>query len=351
MPDLDSGHIFLTTLAPIRDGTCADGHGSWRQRVRNALMELPTAQQSPATIKSGMTSPFARNMRTHLARMFVLDDVVYNGREGHDAIASTLRSLTGDKDAGNPAIPQHTDFLNCSYLVFCADIDAVIVDGAPLPTTLTAAEQRDVRRSYAMELWRTMGEELSAIYSNCVGFDDIDTAEKFADYLDRCHVETTMPFHDYYIDDPSGAFHRLPLKALAAAVGIPAIVTLLALLWALFTSAPMPVVGGNPIWTVLIGGAVTFGAFVASVRYAIANGEKPLPPGPYDDLRSVLKALYVQQSFADLVIDMQGASPEEIHAAYGRWSAAHRPADVTGPSQPPGIIETPRAARPTEGAA
>ena len=34
-----------------------------------------------------------------------------------------------------------------------------------------------------------MEDELRAVYSNCVGFDSVDSAEDFATYLDRCHVE------------------------------------------------------------------------------------------------------------------------------------------------------------------
>lgn len=344
MPDLDTGHIFLTTLAPIKDGTCLDAEGksthtSYRQMIRNALVELPVARQSPATEDQTFDSPFSRNLRTHLARMFVLDDVVYNGREGHDAIVSSLKALTGDKAGANPALPQHTDYLNCSYLVFCAEVDAVTRDGAPLPTTLSAAEQTEVRRSYAEELWRTMGAELRVIYRNCVGFDAVTDAKGFADYLERCHVETTMPFHDYYIGDVTGAFHRLPLKALAATVLIPALVALIALVLAVIGWHPGWM--GNPFWWIVIAGGLACLAFVGSVKYAIANGEKPLPPGPYDDLPSVLKALYVQQRFSDLAIDLQGATPDQIHAAFGAWTRQHKPADRSGPTQVPGVIRTP----------
>ncbi|MEO1557842.1 MAG: hypothetical protein AAFS01_15530, partial [Pseudomonadota bacterium] len=136
MPDLDSGHIFLTTFAPIRDsGADPDKHTSFTQDVRIALASLPTALQSPATQKIGVNSPFARNTRTHLARMFVLNDVVYNGRVGKNALAA---SVSGD----DPATIQKVDRLNTSYLVFCADIDAVEVDGDPLPRTLTPEDQK-----------------------------------------------------------------------------------------------------------------------------------------------------------------------------------------------------------------
>ena len=82
MPDFDSGHIFLTTLAPIRDSASdKQMHTSYTQAARIALAKLPTALQSPATQKTDVNSPFARNRRTHLARMFVLNDVVFNGRK------------------------------------------------------------------------------------------------------------------------------------------------------------------------------------------------------------------------------------------------------------------------------
>ena len=77
MPDLDSGHIFLTTLAPIKVGKADGTNTSFEQQVRTALAELPTALQSPATQKIGLNSPFSRNKRTHLARMFVLSNVIY----------------------------------------------------------------------------------------------------------------------------------------------------------------------------------------------------------------------------------------------------------------------------------
>jgi len=341
MPDLDSGHIFLTTLAPIKEGAPTAGHASYRQRIRKALVELPTAQQSPATVDSGLTSPFARNRKTHLARMFVLDDVIYNGREGHDAIASSLKGAMGDAAAANPALPQHVDHLTCAYLVFCADIDAITKEGNTLPTKLLDNSQRAVRRAYAEELWHTMGAELADIYGNCEGFDGVDSAGAFADYLEKCHVETTMPFHDYYIDDVSGAFHRLPVGVLATCVGVPALITLAALVCALFGVQDMPVVGGLPLWTLLGGILVTALAFWVAVRYAIGNGEKPLPPAKYDDLPSVLKALYVQQRFSDLAIDLQGATPADIHAQFGDWLTQHQPADRTAPTQAPGVINTP----------
>ncbi|MEQ3710674.1 MAG: hypothetical protein ABNH38_03465 [Tateyamaria sp.] len=333
MPDLDSGHIFLTTFAPIRDTAAnPDKHTSFTQDVRIALASMPTALQSPATEKIGVNSPFARNTRTHLARMFVLNDVVYNGRLGKNALAA---SVSGD----NPATIQEVDRLNTSYLVFCADIDAVEVDGAPLPHTLGPEDQKRVRASYAAKLWETMEDELRAVYSNCVGFDSVNSAEDFATYLDRCHVETTMPFHDYYLKMP--AFNRLPLKLLLAAVGVPLFYALLGLILRIFGVMEMPVFGTNTLLALIFGGIATVAIGFAAVRYAIHNGEKPLPPGEYDDLPSVLKSLYLQRAFSDFYVESQGADDADLHARFGAFLKQHKPSDRSGPTQAPGVIGAP----------
>lgn len=335
MADLDSGHIFLTTFAPIKDSAKGgQKHASYTQDVRVALAKLPTALQSPATKEIARPSPFARNTRTHLARMFVLNDTIYNGRVGKNALWA---AITRDP----PEVPKPVDRLNTSYLVFCADIDAVEEDGQPLPKTLSPTEQRRVRDAYARKLWETMGEELRDIYSNCEGFDDVTTAQDFANYLNRCHVETTMPFHDYYLKLPT--FNHLPLWVLAAAIGIPAVWTLFALLLRLLGYLDMPVGPDiSSLASAVIGAVLTGVAGFGVVKYVNANGAKPLPPAQYDDLPSVLKALYMQQKFTDFAIEAQGISPKDLHAQFGAFLDTHKPSDRSGPTQRPGVVSTPK---------
>ncbi|WP_298854300.1 hypothetical protein [uncultured Ruegeria sp.] len=333
MPDLDSGHIFLTTLAPIKPGAPKDDpQTSFEQRARIALAEMPTAHQSPATEHTKFNSPFARNTRTHLARMFVLNDVVYNGRNTQNPLVARL------KGSPPPVIPQHVDQLNTPYLVFCADVDAVMKDGEPLPTNLSVEQQREVRASYSRKLWDTMEEELCAVYSNCYGFEEVNSAEQFAEYLDKCHVETTMPFHDYYLELPK--FHNLPLMQLIIGAAAPlAIGLLLFVLW-LFGAENVPFTGLSSLATALI--FVALGLFLAVlfVRYAIRNGEKPLAPAKYDDLPSVLKSLYLQQKFADFFIESQGKSNVELHTAFGEFMAEHEPLTTGTKTQKPGVISS-----------
>jgi hypothetical protein len=335
MPDFDSGHIFLTTLAPIRDSEKEEHkHTSFTQDVRIALAKMPTALQSPATEKIGVPSPFARNRRTHLARMFVLNDTIYNGRVGKNAIWA---AITRDP----PEIPKEVDRLNTSYVVFCADIDAVEEDGAPLPKELSPTQQRRVRDAYARMLWETMGDELRDVYVNCEGFENVETAQDFADYLNRCHVETTMPFHDYYLKMP--AFNNFPLKWALAAIAVPLLFSLAALLLRIFGVMTMPGPGTDTLGTFVIGMIVTGIVAIAVIGYALKNGSKPLPPGEYDDLPSVLKALYMQQKFADFAVEQQGASAKELHASFGAFLAEHKPSDRNGPTQAPGVVRTGRA--------
>ena len=334
MPDLDSGHIFLTTLAPIRNSAAGDhNHTSFTQAVRTALAKLPTALQSPATEKTAINSPFAENKHTHFARMFVLNDAIYNGRVGKSALAAFV-------SRDNTAIAQPVDRLNTSYLVFCADIDAVEEDGNLLPDNLTSTQQRHVREAYARELWGTMEKELCEIYTNCEGFEGVRTAQDFADYLNRCHVETTMPFHDYYLDLPK--FNSLPVWGLLAGVGLPLLYALVGLIWRLAGAMQEPVFGMDSLAAFIIGLIATGIAGFVAVRYVFMNGEKPLPPGKHDDLPSVLKALYLQQKFADFAVEAQGETDEDLHRNFGTFLDTHKPSDRSDPTQRPGVIGTPK---------
>ncbi|PKP65260.1 MAG: hypothetical protein CVT86_03330, partial [Alphaproteobacteria bacterium HGW-Alphaproteobacteria-8] len=158
MPNFDAGSYFLTTLAPIRKGATVDLDGStvsFQQRLAITLATLPTALQSPATEKTGVQSPFARSLRTHLCRFAIIDDAVYNGRPPRNPV---LTSLFGP----DPIIADEPDRLNAAYLMFTAEIDAVTQDGAPLPATLSPSEQDAVRDAWARDIWDKAPDEVAA---------------------------------------------------------------------------------------------------------------------------------------------------------------------------------------------
>lgn len=334
MPNFDAGRYFLTVLAPIRDGAGPDGV-SHRHALRLALATLPTALQSPATEAIGLNSPFARNRRNHLARFAVLDDLIFNGAMPVDPI---LGRLTGR----DPIQPGPVDRLGTAFLLFTAELDAVTEDGAPLPASLTAAQQDAVRDAYAATLWATMEAELRRIFRHCHGFDGVESAEGFARYLARCQVETTMPFNDYYTTPV--ALPSLPLKALAAAVLVPLAVLLLAVLGWLAGAETVPLVsvladwrpGPTVPWALLATGAAAFGAY----RFIMARGQRPLPPAQDATLPEVLKALYLQRQFTHFAEAQQGADPAALHAAFGAFLDRHRPL-ATEPTQQPGVVTVP----------
>ena len=332
MPDFDSGHIFLTALAPILPGAPAHNpRHSHEQRARIALAALPTAKQSPATQASNFNSPFARNRQNHFVRLFVLNNVVYNGRTPENPIVGLVRRT-------NLLTPQPIDRLKASYVVFCADVDAVMAEGEPLPEQLNPSQQQAVRAAYARRLWDTMAEELARIYSNCYGFDGVETADDFAAYLERCHVETTMPFHDYYLDKPQ--FHTIPLVPLAGIVALPFLLALVSLISALFGASSLPLLGWPPFPTWLISTLCGTALAFILVRYILHKGEKPVPPAEFDDLPSVLKALYIQQKFADFFAENQGLPPAKLQAAFADFVQTHQPENRDQHTQKPGVISS-----------
>ncbi len=338
MPNFDAGTYFLTTLAPVRDGAVEDVDGacvSFQQRLRATLATLPTAQQTPATVRIGLQSPFARSLRTHLCRFAVIDDAVYNGRDPRDPIVGRLKG-------SDPLTPDAPDRLNCAYLLFAAEVDAVTEDGAALPATLSEVEQDAVRDAYARHLWAAMEPELRAIYQNCVGFEGVEDGDGFADYLRRCQVETTMPFHDYWTTAPK--LRTLPVALLAAAVGVPLVLAALGLVgWLLHLSAT-PLLGlvldAPPGITLLSMGALAGLALSWARRRVLERGDMPFPPQPDASLPGVLKALHLRERFADFAIARQGDDPATLHAAFGAFLKAEKPQDLTGPTQPPGVVRT-----------
>jgi hypothetical protein len=333
MPNFDAGRYFLTVLAPIRSG---DENGvSHRHSLRTALDLLPTALQSPATRKIGLNSPFSRNLRTHLARFAVIDDVVFNG-------ASPIDPILGRINGRDPINPGLSDGLATAYLMFTAETDAVLQDGAPLPATLTPSEQDAVRDSYAGRLWETMADDLRGIFRHCHGFETVDSAESFAHYIARAQVETTMPFNDYYTSPP--VLPLLPIKAIAAVVLVPLAVLLLALLGWLVGAHSVPVISLIADWRP---GPALFWAFAATVAalalvytYILMQGAKPLPPATDASLPEVLKALHLQRQFTAFAEGHQVLDATELHAAFGRFLDRNRPLEAQ-PTQVPGVISSP----------
>lgn len=139
MPNQNGSVYGLTILSPIIDDEKATP--SHDLQIRSYL----------ATLSTGEESPFALAPGTHLARLVVMDDVIY---------------------VGAPAIEEH---LQSKYLVFESNCDGDL-DG------------------YLLGLATAVPQHLDAIWSHCVGYPGSANPQAFVDYIKACQIETTFYF-------------------------------------------------------------------------------------------------------------------------------------------------------------
>ncbi|MCE2837460.1 MAG: hypothetical protein LW834_10945 [Cyanobium sp. 49614_E6] len=326
MPNFDGGHYFLTALIPVRQGLTTDPAGTNRilshvHAIKEVLASLPTENQDPygsaeANLAEGMltTAPFSRDLRTHLARMVVIDDVAYNGRQNQDAIRTAILGP-------NPVLTEAVDHLPWPYLAFISDFDAADGNAATLTT-------------YLRGLWSVMGYELGAIFEHCQGFDPAAGEASFVALIEKGQIETTMSFNDYYWSGQGQGESRLwqgaggPVSRTREAL-LPPGLALLAL-------------GLLAFWSGLRGGLLLLALLAALsaaiywlYRRVLSLGFAPFPTAPRSDLPSVLKALYLQRRFIRFMVDQQGQPPEALKAAFADFVAEHRPHDPSAPTQKP----------------
>jgi hypothetical protein len=320
----DGGHCFLTAVMPIKTDEVVNSSGmrsSPVHMVRDALATLPTAHQSPATRSVAKDSPFARSVKTHFARMAVIDDVIFNGRVATNTITDAIVNLISGKTSWTT--PERVDQLPCPYLMLAIDCDA-----------RKEAELRD----YLCETWRTMAEDLEPIFSHCFRYSEEATSpDGFADYVLRCRVETTMPFNDYWTTPP-------PLPSLSlATVAIVALVAgglVAAALYVLFVRMLDPDHSTLARTAMIIALTLSFVAagLYAAYRLVMVRGSRPFPAAPDSDLPSVLKALYLQRALIWFATVLQGAPPDRLYQAFGAFLDTVRPSDPASPTQAPGNI-------------
>lgn len=137
-----NGQIYgLTILSPIKQGGLIDvGHAT---ALRWYLAGLPRDH----------TSPFAQLSSTHLARLVVMDDVVY---------------------VGAPACEEH---LKSRYLVFETNFDGDL-------------------DTYLSRMVRELPDFVEAVWSHCVGYPGVADTAQWVAYMKKCQIETTFFFAD-----------------------------------------------------------------------------------------------------------------------------------------------------------
>ena len=75
-------------------------------------------------------------------------------------------------------------------------------------------------------------------------------------------------------------------------------------------------------------------------------GNEPFPTAPDSDLKSVLKALYLQQKFSDFAIENQGVNDAALYKNFGEFLNKHKPDDLDNATQQPGVIKSSSGAKP-----
>ena len=339
MPNFDGGHYFLTVLAPVRTEPLPDfkdQEGYTRSHptaLAQRLALLPTGRQSDGLPSDAWPSPFSRNTLNHFTRFAIIEDPHFNGRVSGDALVTAVAGALNLK-SGQPLRAQPDDRLTTPFLLFAADFDA---------QGLSAAEGL---RAYATALWTTMANELTSVFAHCYGFEKVDSADTFHDYLRKCQIETTRPFNDYWADGlkAGNMWPALGVFGLAAAMSVIGLgAWLLALtvfgggklldmqpLWP--QSGPFGVIG----WLVALPIAAWLVGFIG-LKLLDRFGSTPFPTAPDSDLPSVLKGLFLQQHFTHLAIDVQGLDDAALHARFGAFLSATHPSGAE-PSLKPGAI-------------
>lgn len=105
------------------------------------------------TLAADQTGPFAKVSSTHIARLFVLDDVIYFGA---------------------PSCEEH---LASRYLVFESNFDGEL-------------------DAYLARLAREIPDVVEAVWQHCEGYPGVQNVPAFIGYLKKCQLTTTFYFAD-----------------------------------------------------------------------------------------------------------------------------------------------------------
>jgi hypothetical protein len=137
-----NGQIYgLTILSPI---------------VQDHVLDISHAielRQYLATLPQDHTSPFSILDSTHMARLVVMDDVVY---------------------VGAPACEEH---LKSRYLVFETNFDGDL-------------------DTYLSRMAAEIGDVVDSVWKHCVGYPGVTDTGAFIAYMKRCQIDTTFFFAD-----------------------------------------------------------------------------------------------------------------------------------------------------------
>jgi hypothetical protein len=118
-------------------------------------------------------SPFAKLASTYLARLVVMDDVVF---------------------VGHPACEEH---LKSRYLVFETNFDGDL-------------------DTYLGRMATETGQFVNAVWQHCVGFPGTENVHGFISYMKKCQIKTTFFFSDVNYQTVDSTLNALKTQAALA---------------------------------------------------------------------------------------------------------------------------------------
>lgn len=157
MPNENGKAYGLTTLCPLINDSQNDQ--SYAAIIKDRLRNLPLDEDSP----------FAKVPNLYLCRMFVLDDVFYQGK------------------------PAAEDHLKSKYLVFVAELHGKL-------------------EPFLEGMWHNAQAKIRELWEFGIGFQSVTSAPDFVHYIKRCQVETTFYFNGSNDKSPAEQLKALYLK-------------------------------------------------------------------------------------------------------------------------------------------
>jgi hypothetical protein len=161
VPNISGKTYGLTILSPIIEDNQLDICHS--MQLRWYLSQLPRDYRSP----------FARISSTYLARLVVLDDVIYVG------------------------LPACEDHLKSRYLIFETNFDGDL-------------------DTYLRRMATETAEFVNAVWKHCVGFPGTGDTAAFIAYMKKCQIETTFFFADVNDRTVDGTLDALKMQSALA---------------------------------------------------------------------------------------------------------------------------------------
>jgi len=140
MSNVASKAYGLTILSPIRENIAQGVSGSVLTRAEIENLSLH------------QHSPFAKVANTYLARLYVLNDVMFQG------------------------YPEKEDHLKSKYLVFASNFYGDLDE-------------------YLTGLWRNAKTDVKKVWAHCYDFESVTDEASFLIYMKKCQIKTTFFFN------------------------------------------------------------------------------------------------------------------------------------------------------------